>query len=508
MPPKRKFDKKNAVTFKIVNRGGANEDAQEKVWAFVKSGRRAKNQQVLKKIQSELPLGSIIVDGEEEEEYDEDYFAGENYNYKEKEHIEDDDFILGLEGLTCEEIAEIRRKTVDGMFPNDGYDYSKHIRDRGNGTVISGLEVEKVVVEGDKIMEVYKAPVLKPDVKLYDSRGNLIQAAEQEEIDSEEDFEILDEEKGEDFEDFVRGLNQPNEGELYEESDDEEEEHNISASTEQLQPVLTRKEVRKQIDDEFDKLLEEYTDDQIGELDTEAAHGNLKISEIRDVVEQFLESTKIKFEHNQLITDYYDDGDVDDPTDKELRKEQYFDGYVLTQADRFFGRNDVTREEILEIIRKRLEFKREQRRRVNRDSDSESEDELEEIKVPQEQKWDCESIISTYSNTENHPKLIIEKKVKLSAKTGIPLGVLEDKNKSKENDDNDNEQELSENMGAARPKDETPEEKKERKKFNKMYKKMMREQKKSLKNAFKSEEQRQGKIMAQPHVRQKVVVKF
>merc|ERR1711976_450952 len=43
------------------------------------------------------------------------------------------------------------------------------------------------------------------------------------------------------------------------------------------------------------------------------------------------------------------------------------------------------------------------------------------------EKWDCESILSTYSTLYNHPKLISEpknNKIQLSSKTGIPKGVL------------------------------------------------------------------------------------
>lgn len=41
---------------------------------------------------------------------------------------------------------------------------------------------------------------------------------------------------------------------------------------------------------------------------------------------------------------------------------------------------------------------------------SESEDDLEELVVNarEKDKWDCESILSTYSNIYNHPKLIPE----------------------------------------------------------------------------------------------------
>lgn len=46
-------------------------------------------------------------------------------------------------------------------------------------------------------------------------------------------------------------------------------------------------------------------------------------------------------------------------------------------------------------------------------SSSEDENHLEELTVNarEKDKWDCESIISTYSNIYNHPKLISEPKV-------------------------------------------------------------------------------------------------
>lgn len=42
------------------------------------------------------------------------------------------------------------------------------------------------------------------------------------------------------------------------------------------------------------------------------------------------------------------------------------------------------------------------------DSDSECEEEMVYMPVPEKEKWDCESILSTYSNIYNHPKLIRE----------------------------------------------------------------------------------------------------
>jgi len=61
---------------------------------------------------------------------------------------------------------------------------------------------------------------------------------------------------------------------------------------------------------------------------------------------------------------------------------------------------------------------------------------FEEIEVERklEEKWDCQSILSAYSNTQNHPKLIVEKakvQIKISNKTGLPLGVLPTKTPKK-----------------------------------------------------------------------------
>jgi protein LTV1 len=444
----------------------------------------------------------------DDEDYDDEDYNEEDYTYRDEEHIEDPDYIYGLEGFTDKEIADIKRRTVDGLFPDDGYDYSRHVRDRGEGEVINALEVAAVAQLGDELTEVYKPPVLKTDARTYDIDGNVIEATVQEDSE-DEDVEIIEDENGDMFEDFLKELDgdkneYPDDDDEY---DDDEEYYSDEDTKTQGSIYSTKREVQQQIDDEFDKLMaDEYTYDKIGELDGPESQGVVKIKDIHGVVDSFLDSTKTRFD-NLLIQDYYDDGEVDMPSDRELKSQDVPEGmYLLTQEERLFGRNDVTREEVLDLTKKLLELKRQKKREQGLDSDDESDEEYEEIEMPQEQKWDCESIISTYSNLENHPKMIIEKrKVKLSAKTGIPLGVLEEKKKPEEETD---EQDLSENMGVARGKDETPDEKKERKKFVKMYKKMMREQKKSLKDAYKNEEIRQGKVLAQPHARQKVVVKY
>lgn len=122
-------------------------------------------------------------------------------------------------------------------------------------------------------------------------------------------------------------------------------------------------------------------------------------------------------------------------------------------------------------------------------------------RVPRRAKWDCATILSTYTNTENHPKVLsivptpsraasvsgsavpfskatgAPKLIKLSAKTGVPVGVPvkgasatappppASEESSSDGEEEGEEEEEKKNLGAARPKEETPEERKERKRL-------------------------------------------
>lgn len=47
---------------------------------------------------------------------------------------------------------------------------------------------------------------------------------------------------------------------------------------------------------------------------------------------------------------------------------------------------------------------------VSEDDSDMSDTDLITVEVKPEEKWDCESILSTYSNLYNHPKIIAEPK--------------------------------------------------------------------------------------------------
>lgn len=119
--------------------------------------------------------------------------------------------------------------------------------------------------------------------------------------------------------------------------------------------------------------------------------------------------------------------------------------------------------------------------------------------------WDCESILSTYSNLDNNPTTIERRRkgkknsnrnapdsvpeeepmqIKLSNKSGLPLGVLE--SRTSDYDEVDDTY-ISVNKGEARKRNETVEEKKSRKLAVKQEREIARLQKKMMKEAFKDE---------------------
>ncbi|OXU28929.1 hypothetical protein TSAR_007434 [Trichomalopsis sarcophagae] len=135
------------------------------------------------------------------------------------------------------------------------------------------------------------------------------------------------------------------------------------------------------------------------------------------------------------------------------------------------------------------------------------------VDVRERNKWDCESVLSTYSNIYNHPKLIKEsnvQKIKVDEKTGIPKDFSGGRDKNQLTVRNlsqfENENELSNKNNShatksvvseltIRSKNETPEERKERKKNFKEYRRERRKERKINIEAFKQEKKRQENIL-------------
>ncbi|XP_072947908.1 protein LTV1 homolog [Epargyreus clarus] len=179
--------------------------------------------------------------------------------------------------------------------------------------------------------------------------------------------------------------------------------------------------------------------------------------------------------------------------------------------------------EEFEESRRRHQLEREKEivrlQRLQEIAEESEEDDLVTLEVQPKEKWDCETILSTYSNLYNHPKVIEEpksqRKIKINPKTGIPEDTLGKDNKLtmkslakfnslqqnavKDSDDDGrtNAESVLSTLSvlSIRPKDESAGEKKERKRLLKEYRKERRVEKKANKEAFKEEKKRQEKIM-------------
>jgi len=126
-----------------------------------------------------------------------------------------------------------------------------------------------------------------------------------------------------------------------------------------------------------------------------------------------------------------------------------------------------------------------------------------------ENRWDCETILSTYSNLENHPKLIMARsltrradgpKFKVDRRTGLPMveelstkSSLED---DEDTEDSDNTSKPIRKAATGRPADESKDEKRARKQVIKAEKQQRRQEKKSRKTMFADEFKHQKMVKA------------
>lgn len=202
-------------------------------------------------------------------------------------------------------------------------------------------------------------------------------------------------------------------------------------------------------DDRFEKFYEQYDDDEIGALDNAELEGSIQV-----------DSSRLE----EVLNDYY--------------KEKAENCVKLNTLEPFEDQdlpvNELDgseEEEIVSVV-------------------------LEEVK----EKWDCESICSTYSNLYNHPQLIKyqpkPKQIRISSKTGIPLNVLPKKGltaKQVERMQKLHDSDLPEVSTQPRSKSESKDEKRARKQAVKEERKERRVEKKANQLAFKLEKRRQEK---------------
>ncbi|NXU63560.1 LTV1 protein, partial [Horornis vulcanius] len=213
--------------------------------------------------------------------------------------------------------------------------------------------------------------------------------------------------------------------------------------------VIRRNEQLTLLDDRFEKFYEQFDEDEIGALDNVELEGyiNTDNARLQEVLDDYY---KEKAKNCVKLDTLEPDEDLDSLANEESEEEN---------------------EEIVTVV----------------------------IEEPKE-KWDCESILSTYSNLYNHPTLIKEpskpKPIKISQKTGIPLHILPQKGltaKQVERMQMINGSDLPKASTQPRSKAESKEDRKARKQAIKEERKERRMEKKANKLAFKQEKTRQEK---------------
>lgn len=215
--------------------------------------------------------------------------------------------------------------------------------------------------------------------------------------------------------------------------------------------VMRRNEQLTLLDDRFEKFYEQFDDDEIGALDNAELEG-------------FIEPDSARLE--EVIKDYF------------------------IQKEKEYLRPDDLGPKELPVVKEEEE-------------DESEEEEMETVVIgAPEEKWDCETIISTYSNIYNRPKVIKDlpkrKPIRVSSKTGIPLDVLPARGltaKQAERMTQINDSDLPRVSTQTRDREESKEERKARKQAIKEERKERRMEKKANKTAFKEEKVRQEKQM-------------
>ncbi|KAI8885729.1 Low temperature viability protein [Backusella circina FSU 941] len=290
------------------------------------------------------------------------------------------------------------------------------------------------------------------DEEYYDSEEEEYYDDEEEQGGEEVDEENYDWEAA-----FKKFKLKQNRNDSDDEFDDEDDTKSKGTSFSMSSSAMHRNTQLRLLDDRFEKIEEEYADDD----DEESDFGEEEREERADfdaILDDFLEKYEIVGKKMQPKMEGETSGEKLDTFRQGLVKPNV---EKIEAAEKVFLTRQVLEEAMPE-------------RPVQR----------------QRETWDVQSIISTYSNLENHPSLISDKgprkKIRIDPKTGMPVLVEVERKQKKskdeeehesagEEDDDEEDEEEEEspvNKGAARSKKESKEDKKARKQALKDQKKV------------------------------------
>ncbi|XP_076239549.1 LTV1 ribosome biogenesis factor [Calliopsis andreniformis] len=461
---KKFIDKKNSVTFHLVHRSQrdpliADETAPQRVLVPVGDTQAAKHEKK-------------NVDDTKRKEEQQKYgiYFDDDYDYL--QHLKDvNNLTAEWQRVECINKSKTKEKEDAPRINLPSSVFASNVEEKvgllNKAAPVSGLQLDldpDVVAALDDDFDFNDPNNELEDnfIELANADDELAEDEEEEDdddasdISSEGHMDLSDEE-----EDEVHSLNGPQYTFKDEETKSRFTEYSMSSS------VMRRNEQLTLLDNKFEKMYEAYDENEIGALDC-------------DEIEGYVEPNS---------------------------------DLVLQCAAEFEGKQQEDAENVTQLMKDKMKI-------LDKEySSSEDENSLEELVVDarERDKLDCESIISTYSNIYNHPKLISEPKnpgkIKVNPRTGIPKNVLDGASgkltaKTLAQFDQENEdckskgpKSIAETMKSTlstlsvRPKGETPEERKERKKALKEYRKERRVERKANTEAFKEEKKRQEKIL-------------
>eukprot|EP00960_Hanusia_phi_P009528 276145-Hanusia_phi.AAC.2 len=379
-------------------------------------------------------------------------------------------------------------------LPDDGYDYTQHLRNPGHGVRLEAqFPTElKLQLEKKTARMLKDAPKPARDVlATLDSQDTDDEEAPALEDDKtinwvQEGKKLIEEgkvvEQGDLDDDFIQMLNDDEDGERLEEPD----------------PLLSQPRDLRLLDERFEVFLKQYDDENIGELSEEVCQPPNAAVQDEEYYYNLLQS----YIHGTAAPS----------------------GNISSNLN--IGSEGQILQEGFEEMEEEDEELREKTRALALEAGEESEESLEEVEVETKEEWDCESILSTYSNIYNRPKVIEDSKratkIMLDRK-GLPTLVKEGENAkatryggAKDSDEAEREDEDKSDSDdgvsictstadvGPRRRGETADEKRMRKEAAKQLKAQAREKKKLRNAAAKAEKSSSAAkpSTADPRVRQ------
>ena len=309
-------------------------------------------------------------------------------------------------------------ETFDGYFPDDGYDYTQHLRE---------IDQTRFIPRAKKDQE--KKPVDSRNSELLEVLKAL------ESSDDPKTDEIGDE--------FFGKLGPVDErtklGLLW--GEDQVDEY-LDMPTDKLMAIQARikeremrsmsPEIQSQEEEEFEAFFaREFNDSKIGGLT----------------------SADVEIDEENIYSDSNSDNDSEDTESLLGKTEEDFDTIRfdgLEETKKFIQVNSVLQQSVMDA----------------------PDDGVEVVLIPESKKpeWDCESVLSSRSNIFNHPGKILrppkERKIKEMEESLTPL------KEDEEETDNTIETPV---ISTFRPRDETPEERRARKQAIKQFQREQRE---------------------------------